>query len=217
DRDGRPRIWLMQLAEGNEAVLTSGPDDHPRFSADGSSIFFVRAEHAGSSLYRIPVVGGEERKILDDVHSADCSIDGRRIAFVRQKSGDSLLFTANVDGTGIEQLSLVKDTFLEFPRWSPDGRRIVAVRALASPLANTDRILIFDVITKEQRWIRSPWPTTVAWSSPSQILYGDPRTAAALAGLPGIRAPGEFVRLDLTTQKIQSLFFYPDPSGEVLD
>jgi len=57
----------------------------------------------------------------------------------------------------------------------------------------------------------------VAWSSPSQILYGDPRTAAALAGLPGIRAPGEFVRLDLTTQKIQSLFFYPDPSGEVLD
>src|SRR5262249_17869725 len=87
DRDGRPRIWLMQLAEGNEAVLTSGPDDHPRFSADGSSIFFVRAEHAGSSLYRIPVVGGEERKILDDVQSADCSIDGKRIAFVRQKSG----------------------------------------------------------------------------------------------------------------------------------
>src|SRR5262249_43074456 len=49
------------------------------------------------------------------------------------------------------------------------------------------------------------------------ILYGDPRTAAATFGLAGLRAPGEFVLQDVTNQKIQSLFSYPDSSGEILD
>ena len=44
ERDGRRRIWLKQLAGGNEVALTSGPDDDPRFSPDGSMVLFTRSE-----------------------------------------------------------------------------------------------------------------------------------------------------------------------------
>ena len=106
DRDGTPRIWLKQLAGGNEVVLTSGPDDYPRFSADGSSIFFIRRQGAVDSLYRIPVLGGEERKYCMMCSTADPSPDGKQIAFVTRGNEENLgLYTANVNGTGVELLT----------------------------------------------------------------------------------------------------------------
>src|SRR5205085_8105899 len=57
-RDGRPRIWLRELASGEEVALTSGPDDAPRFSPEGSALLFAHHEAGGSALYRVPVLGG---------------------------------------------------------------------------------------------------------------------------------------------------------------
>src|SRR5215472_1367717 len=55
DRDGRPRIWLKDLAGGGESALTAGPDDYARFSPDGSTILFSRTQGAVTSLYKMPV------------------------------------------------------------------------------------------------------------------------------------------------------------------
>src|SRR5579862_2565518 len=59
DRDGRPRIWLKDLASGRESALTPGPDDDARFAPDGSTILFSRTEGSLTSLYTMPVAGGE--------------------------------------------------------------------------------------------------------------------------------------------------------------
>jgi len=213
DRDGTRRIWLKQLAGGNEVVLSSGPDDYPRFSMDGSTIFFIRGQGAG--LYRIPVLGGGERKVLEDVQSADLSPDGKKIAFVRWKPGESSLFTANVDGTGVELVTLIERIQIQFPRWSPDGKRIVAIRSWAGNAENQDAVLIVDLKTKEKRWFRSTWPTTAIWLSPNQIVYGVPRSATAI-GISGVRGSGTVVLQNVDTQKIQKLFWFPS-CGDVLD
>ncbi|HXT52270.1 MAG TPA: protein kinase, partial [Thermoanaerobaculia bacterium] len=76
ERTGTPRIWV-QVAGGREAPLTDGPDAAPRISPDGSSILFVRAEGARRSLYRVPLVGGPPRKVVDDAAEGDWSPDGR--------------------------------------------------------------------------------------------------------------------------------------------
>jgi serine/threonine protein kinase/Tol biopolymer transport system component len=211
DRDGKPRIWLKQLAGGNEIVLSSGPDDYPRFSADSSTIFFIRRQGASTSLYRISVLGGEVRQILDDVHSADLSPDGKRIVFVRWKSEESSLFTANVNGTGVELVTPIEKIQVQFPRWSRDGKRIIATRNWAGNAVNLDAILIVDLKTKEKRWIRSTWPTAAIWISRNQILYGVPRSANA-----STRMAGTIVLQDIDSEKIQKLFSFSS-CGDVLD
>jgi serine/threonine protein kinase len=214
DRDGKPRIWLKQLAGGNEVVLTSGPDDYPRFSPDGSTILFIRTQGAVTSLFRIPVLGGEDRKILDDVQSADCSPDGKRIAFFRWKAGDSSLNMMAVDGASVQELAIFKKKLLQFPRWSPDGNRIVAIRSLAGNAANIDSILIIDMRTTEQRWIRSTWPTVAVWAdSGNQILYDLSQSAT---GVAGARTSGTIVLQDVNSQKLRPLFWFPS-SGDILD
>ena len=88
-RDGRDRIWLRQVATGEEAALTDGDDSSPRFSPDGATILFTRAEGGASSLYRVPVLGGTPRKVLADAADGDWSPDGARIAFVRERRGQA--------------------------------------------------------------------------------------------------------------------------------
>src|SRR5262245_57696081 len=94
DRDGRPRIWLKELAGGGEKPLSAGPDDYARFSPDGATILFSRTEGPRTSLYKMPVAGGEPVKIADDVIDGDWSPDGQRIAFVRLKTKDARLSAA---------------------------------------------------------------------------------------------------------------------------
>ncbi len=125
-RDGTPRIWIKQLVGGGEAPLTSGPDGAARFSPDGSSLLFVRDLGTKQTVYRVGLVGGEPRPVVDDAAAADWSPDGRRIVFLRGVAG------ANRERIGVLDLESGREKILadegkgviHSPRWSPDGRRI---------------------------------------------------------------------------------------------
>lgn len=215
DRDGKARIWLKQIAGGNEVVLTSGPDDYPRFSPDGSSILFTRTQGTRRSLYRIAVLGGEERKILEDAQSADWSPDGKQIVFLRWKSGDSILGIASADGTSIQELATIEKSRMQYPHWSPDGNRIVAVRAVENNVFVSDNILIFDLATKQKHWMRTNWTTAAVWSGNSdQILYGVSESAAAYP--VNFRPSGRAFLQNVSSQKMQPLFWFSS-IGDILD
>ena len=216
ERDGRPRIWIKQVHGGNEIVLTAGPDDYPRFSPDGSAIFFIRTNTASDSLYRIPIYGGEERKILDNVRTADFSPDGKKIAFFRTQSGGSTLLVMNADGTGVETTMDFPGKLLQFPRWSPDANRIAATRSSGSNAPNVEAIVIIDLKTKKQEWIRTTWPTSVVWTSNDRILYGTAQDATSVGPGGGIRPSGMIVLQDITSKKIEPAFWFSS-SGDVLD
>jgi len=215
DRDGKGRIWLKQLAGGNEVALTSGSDDYPRFSPDSSAVLFVRKDGAQSSLYRVSVVGGEERKILENVDSADWSPDGKQVATARLSSGNTILATANIDGTSFHELITIQNRRLEFPRWSPDGKQILATRSLEGNVLNADNIVIVDVATKRADWIRTTWPTSSAWTGSKQkIVYAISESPAAYP--VDFRSSSGLILQDVVSKKFQRLLWMP-PSGDVLD
>ena len=62
-----PRIFLIAVDTGEKKPLTSGPfDSDPAFSPDGESVLFTRASGSMSHLCRVPVAGGEPRRVIYD-------------------------------------------------------------------------------------------------------------------------------------------------------
>jgi serine/threonine protein kinase/Tol biopolymer transport system component len=129
DRDGRERIWLKQMPDGDERPLTSGPDDRPRFSPDGGSLLFVRRESGGSSLYRVGVLGGEPRRLVADATDGAWSCDGQRLAWTREGKEEGrqvwTLTVGSADGGAPREIYRNTTVPFDWPVWSPDGKWIV--------------------------------------------------------------------------------------------
>jgi Tol biopolymer transport system component len=185
DRDGTSRIWLKQVEGGGELALTDGPDNDPRFSADGSLVMFVRSTAQGSSLYRVPLLGGQPRKMLDDVAGADWSPDGRRLAFIRWVSGDrsgSVVGVADADGAGQHEVAFVAGRALVTPRWSPNGRTIAAVNGPATVSAGFG-IELVDTSGGARRLESARAnmrQSSVVWSADSgSVIYSEAQSIAA--------------------------------------
>ena len=147
-RDGTRRIWIKQLAGGGEAPLTAGSDRSARFSPDGSAVLFIRDSGATQAVYRVGLIGGEPRKVLDDATDADWSPDGRKIAFVRARGGARIF-----SQVGVLDLGSGRETILEKSndvqayslRWSPDGSRIAFSEGLTLTETGTWKLLLLDV------------------------------------------------------------------------
>ena len=88
---GRRSLWLRQVATGTDVKLTE-PEDTNYFgltiSPDGNFLYYA---YGGTTiqnreLYRMPVLGGSPRKVVEDIGSpVGFSPDGKQIAFVRSE------------------------------------------------------------------------------------------------------------------------------------
>ena len=177
-RDGGSRIWLKQLAGGDEAALTSGPGDSvPRISPDGSMILFARSEGDRRSLYRVPAVGGEPRKVLEDAEEGDWSPDGRQIVFLRfgQERGTVrwTLGIADADGRGERKIADLENGRLMAPRWSQNGSTIAVTQLGLSNVPGS--ILLVPTDGRDSRTLDPPPPggqiSSVAWSGADALVY----------------------------------------------
>ena len=182
-REGRRGIWIKQLGSGNEAPLTEGDDENPRFSPDGSVILFARREGDHSSLYRVPTVAGEARKLLDDALYGDFAPDGR-ICFIRpmpaQAETSSLVGIAASDGSRIRELARFPGSLVH-PRWSPDGKT-VAVTVTPLQVGEPTKTLLIDPGTGRARQVSLPTvagvfrPGILVWTGPQEFLYSQPES-----------------------------------------
>ena len=84
---GRTDLWLVDSAEGGakprRLTQHSATDNHPRWSVDGTSIYFLSARAGSMQVWRLPLAGGEAVQITDyplDIGSFSLSPDGGRIA-----------------------------------------------------------------------------------------------------------------------------------------
>jgi Tol biopolymer transport system component len=128
---GQQSLWIKHLATNSNVQLV--PPEKTSFttitfSKDGNYIYYVKGG-PNSPLYQVPVLGGDSKKILDNVDShISFSPDGSQFAFVRWFGDDeSVLMIADTSGTAERPLVTRRDpeTFSDYGvSWSPDGKFI---------------------------------------------------------------------------------------------
>jgi Tol biopolymer transport system component/serine/threonine protein kinase len=209
-RRGISQIWLRQVDGGGEQPLTDGPDWQPSFSPDGTSVAFIRSQEGRPSAFRVPVVGGQPRKLMDDVSEIIWSPDGESLAFVSNRrgglsvmgelgildtaSGESRIVT-RVDGWSLVGLS-----------WSPDGSRLVTTRTSRQSTGEWRHLLV-DPVTGVTEELSLPNATLVSpprWAGPSALIY-----ARSPVAFFGSSKPDPIVRFDLDRGEERLLVWSP--------
>ncbi|MFN2515530.1 MAG: SPASM domain-containing protein [Pyrinomonadaceae bacterium] len=110
DNGGRRSLWLRQVATATDVQLAAPEDisyEGLTISRDGDFLYYgYEASHP--VLYQMPVLGGNPRKVVEDVGSQiSFSPDGKQIAFVRSGGqGETALMIANADGTEERKIAI---------------------------------------------------------------------------------------------------------------
>jgi eukaryotic-like serine/threonine-protein kinase len=130
---GKESLWVRQVAGGEVEVARSARVSYwgLTFSRDGDFLYAVRSEGNNlgfSFLYKIPVLGGTEKRLIADVaNKVALSPDGTELAFVRvPNQGEHQLVIANGDGSSEWKIVVRQNPFSE-AAWSPNGRTIATV------------------------------------------------------------------------------------------
>jgi len=218
DRDGRMQIWLKQRLGGGAAPLTEGEDVAPRFSPDGTSVLFTRLEpDGGPALYRIALVGGQPRKLIEGGALGDWSPGGAQLAYIRPDAsrGDRLMI-ADADGSNERELLLAPNRRLAHPRFSPAGDRLSVTRFTLSGVDHG--VMLVDIETGNVRSLATDRDSKrlsgTAWNrSGTALMYAS--ALSTIGDRDGQAAP--VIWHELSTDRRRILFWahglFPQGAG----
>lgn len=119
-------VRIRNLTTGtDEIILEAGDTDVgiPFFSWDGSSVGF----RLGTSLVKIPVLGGNPQEISEVVGNAGAAW-GPKNEIVFASHGHPLRLVSK-DGGSVELTQLEPDTFHAWPQFLPDGEHVLFIVA----------------------------------------------------------------------------------------
>jgi Tol biopolymer transport system component len=148
----------------------------------------------GGAFYRIPVLGGTPRKLLNGLDGqAVYSPDGQKMAYIRAAfpaSDSSALMVANADGSDPHALATRKapeffaPLFYAAPTWSPDGSLIVAPMELRG-----GRVQARLVAVRAADGVEQPFPRH-EFDAIGQVTWMPDGHGLVLAGVRGRAAGG---------------------------
>jgi Tol biopolymer transport system component len=141
DREGRPKIYSLDLATGKVTALTSGEawrDENPRWSPDGTKIVFKsnRAHYSGNppeqgnadyDLYTMNADGSDVRRLTTDAaneHDPSWAPDGKSIVYSSDKDSRGDLYRLWLADSRVERLTRHFVGRAIMPTVSPDGSRV---------------------------------------------------------------------------------------------
>jgi serine/threonine protein kinase len=217
-RDSTFRIWLKRIESGSETVLTPGPDDSsPRFSPDGAWVLFIHNRAA----YRIASIGGEPRKLIDNVEDATWSPDGHRIAFVRFQSGGTKIGVASLEDGTSRIIRQVESSLLHSLSWSPDGRTIALIPQFAGTVDVLHALFLLSPDGRDFREIKCPISggalSSPAWVGSEQVLYGVPESPGDVDYIhsSNIASAGHVLLHDINSGNVRTLLAIQAPASRI--
>jgi Tol biopolymer transport system component len=141
---GKPKPPLpLEAARKAEFTATHGTWMSLDVSPDGQTIVFDLL----GDLYTLPISGGKATRITSGLAfdaQPRFSPDGKRIAFISDRSGGDNLWTMALDFRDTTQLSQGNGNLFVSPEWSPDGRYLVVSRA-TGPLGGAAKLEMYRV------------------------------------------------------------------------
>ena len=154
-RVNRAAIYTMNAdGSGPRSLTPRGLNGRPSWSPDGTLIAFSTLQYGKQATISLMAVNGRHvRRLLTTplpvhgvglgLNSPTFSPDGKRIAFVWIKKAGSAIFTMNVSGGGLKQVTPWQNGVADKIDWSPDGARI----AFSSPEFGVRRGVSSNVFT----------------------------------------------------------------------
>jgi eukaryotic-like serine/threonine-protein kinase len=194
---GQHSLVVRQTATSQDLVVVPPQDvpiDLAAFAPDSSYVYFRSASAAGAtlSLYRVPTVGGQPRRVVERSAEMGLSADGSRLAAIVRTADrpvlEESLVLANADGTEPRTLVTVRDGLLYAPAWSPDGRHVVA--SVGRLGIGGERLAAFDTSDGGEQAIGDgEWTIySIVWSADGHTLFmaasdrsGDPAQVWAVS------------------------------------
>src|ERR1700722_11183064 len=196
-------LWKANRDGSNPVQLTDAPLEAilPRWSPDGKLISFA-VDYPGPNggFYVVSADGGSPREILPEDRHMDgfltWSPDGHRmVGTSTSPDGKRVLRILNLDPR--QSTTIAGSDGLFSPRWSPDGRYIVAASW------DGNHLKIFDFNTQQWSELQQEGvPDSPEWSADGQYIYF--RRVVGDLGLFRIRIPGG------TAEKIADLKDFHD-------
>ncbi len=166
-------LWRSRMDGSERRQLTFPPSYAmmPRWSPDDRNILFFEFASGPDKLarvYEVPAAGGNPRQIMphdrNNQEDPDWSPDGSRILFGGESSDAAS--TIRVLDTASGRASTLPDSQAIFsPRWSPDGRYILAFSS------DSLRLLLFDFQTGKWTEIATGPMGWLNWSKDGQYAY----------------------------------------------
>lgn len=106
----------------------------PTFSADGHRIFYEGFDGVSRDAIFSMALNGNDRHFVSDCQGTgltdpEVSPDGTMISFTCFSDTGSALFDANIDGSGLRQLTPFSTQVGNKSDWSPDSQRIMFISA----------------------------------------------------------------------------------------
>jgi Tol biopolymer transport system component/DNA-binding winged helix-turn-helix (wHTH) protein len=131
---GKSRLFRVPVEGGGaEWLAATGSEAHyPAFSRDGSRLAW-RQNTSDEDIFRLALKSGSENvpPLTSLIISTALEIspryspDGKRIAFVSNRSGSDEIWVCDSDGENPIRLTSFHGPLAGSPSWSPDGKRIV--------------------------------------------------------------------------------------------
>ncbi|UXI67018.1 hypothetical protein [Tahibacter amnicola] len=197
-RDNASDVFIVDVDGKNLKRLTHSPgdDEHPHWTADGTRIVFDSArttpdpsaawETQWHEVFSMRPDGTDAKAHTQ--HRALCtyaslSPDGRRLVYRKAVPGPAFRWDLSpsernseivvADADGSNEINVSRNAAFDgWPRWSPDGRRIVFASNRAGP-AGVGQIYVVDADGSNLRQVsKGPWShAQPAWAADGKRVY----------------------------------------------